>query len=272
MNDQHQKTLQSKEYFETQAMLDKVNEHSERTMLRRQRQARQKKKQKRAAVQLVIIVLTCLFIIFFLGTLFGWHLGASYGSTHNEVVTFQSTATATTVTVRPATTTATEPAASKATAATTSQTSAPSKLSSNRITAGGTLLPYELQECMFRNCEKYEVPYALALALAEHESAFDPNAESATNDVGLMQINRVNFDYLYGMGLDPMTYEGNIEAGILFISQKIALYGDTEQALMAYNCGDAGAQHLWDSGVQSTDYSASVMALRHKWESVLEEV
>ena len=91
---------------------------------------------------------------------------------------------------------------------------------------------------MQEKCDKYGVPYALALAVADQESRFDPDAVSGTNDYGLMQINKINFEWLRERGIDPLTYEGNIEAGVLILSKAINRYGDYGLALMAYNCGD----------------------------------
>lgn len=82
------------------------------------------------------------------------------------------------------------------------------------IVTQGRLLSYELQDVMQDCCDEYEVPYALALAMAEVESHFDPDAVSSTGDYGLMQINKINHEWLREMGLDPLTYAGNIEAGI----------------------------------------------------------
>ena len=42
-------------------------------------------------------------------------------------------------------------------------------------------LPFELQVTMQQACEKYGVPYALALAVAESESSFDLEADSGTS-------------------------------------------------------------------------------------------
>ena len=83
------------------------------------------------------------------------------------------------------------------------------------IVTDGNLLDYDLQMTMQACCEKYGVPYALALAVADVESRFDPTATSGTNDYGLMQINQVNHGWLLEQGIDPMTPEGNIEAGVL---------------------------------------------------------
>ena len=57
------------------------------------------------------------------------------------------------------------------------------------IVTDGNLLDYDLQVTMQACCEEYGVPYALALAVADVESRFDPDATSSTNDYGLMQIN-----------------------------------------------------------------------------------
>lgn len=139
------------------------------------------------------------------------------------------------------------------------------------IVSDGRLLSYELQEFMQDCCEEYGVPYALALAIAEVETHFDPDAVSSTGDYGLMQINECNHEWLLDMGLDVMTHEGNIEAGIYIISGHLANYGEPELALMAYNCGASGARKLWAAGQYQTDYSRKVMAAFEYWTSVLEE-
>ncbi len=139
------------------------------------------------------------------------------------------------------------------------------------IVSEGRLLSYELQEIMQDCCEEYEVPYALALAIAEVETHFDPDAVSSTGDYGLMQINKSNHEWLLEIGLDPMTHAGNIEAGVYIISQHLQAYGEPELALMAYNCGPTGARRLWDAGTYQTDYTRKVMTAFEYWTSVLEE-
>lgn len=138
------------------------------------------------------------------------------------------------------------------------------------IVTDGNLLDYDLQMTMQACCEKYGVPYALALAVADVESRFDPTATSGTNDYGLMQINQVNHGWLLEQGIDPMTPEGNIEAGVLFLSDYLTAYGDPEMAIMAYNCGPGGAQKLWAAGTYHTEHSQKVMARFDHWTSVLE--
>lgn len=137
------------------------------------------------------------------------------------------------------------------------------------IVSDGRLLAYDLQELMQDQCETYGVPYALALAIAEVETHFDPDAVSPTHDYGLMQINQVNHEWLQGLGMDPLTYAGNIEAGVYIIGGYLERYGDTEQALMAYNNGPTGARKLWDAGVYQTDYTRKVMTALEHWTSIL---
>ena len=139
------------------------------------------------------------------------------------------------------------------------------------IVSEGRLLAYDLQEIMQDQCERYGVPYALALAIAEVETHFDPDAVSPTHDYGLMQINQVNHEWLQGLGMDPLTYEGNIKAGLYIIGSYLERYGNTEMALMAYNNGPTGARKLWDAGTYQTDYTRKVMAALEHWTSILEE-
>ncbi len=147
---------------------------------------------------------------------------------------------------------------------------APAPLYRDDIVSDGRLLSYELQEIMMDCCEEYGVPYALALAIAEVETHFDPDAVSGTGDYGLMQINEINHEALLEIGIDPLTYEGNIHAGVYIIAGHLDRYGDPELALMAYNCGPTGARRLWDQGIYETEYSRKVMTAYEYWLSVLE--
>lgn len=134
-----------------------------------------------------------------------------------------------------------------------------------------TPLSDDLQAVTEIMCAKYDVPLALILAVMERESNFNPDAVSRTNDYGLMQINKINFETLLSQGIDPLTYEGNIEAGCMILGGHIERYGDVELALMAYNCGPTGARRLWDAGTYSTAYSRAVMQAYEKWRGVLAE-
>lgn len=212
------------------------------------------RKQKRERTILLLVIIGIAVVIFALGTLFGWHL-----TSHTQPQTFNADMEAASPTQQRVTT----PKVIEVSSAVAEKEIKP-------IGVPGVPLDYELQKTMYECCQKYDVPFALALAVAERESDFNPDAVSKTDDHGLMQINRCNFEYLYSKGIDPLTYKGNIEAGILLLSENLKLYGKEDLAVMAYNCGRTGAKRLWDKGTYSTAYSRAVMELYEKWLGVLE--
>ena len=71
--------------------------------------------------------------------------------------------------------------------------------------------------------------------------------------------------------MDPLTYAGNIEAGVYMIGQQLEAYGDPELAVMAYNNGPTGARRLWDAGIYQTEHSRKVMEAFERWTSILED-
>lgn len=198
-------------------------------------------------------VLACLILLAALSLAFG--LGAVLATAGKEDRPPQET---------------TAPATSKEPSAAPAETPEPVRHRGD-IVSEGRLLAYDLQEIMQDCCEVYGVPYALALAIAEVETHFDPDAVSPTHDYGLMQINQCNHEWLQGLGMDPLTHAGNIEAGLYLISDYLSQYGNTEMALMAYNNGPTGARKLWDAGVYQTDYTRKVMTALEHWTSVLED-
>lgn len=125
-----------------------------------------------------------------------------------------------------------------------------------------------IQDFIFVEASEAAVDYELVLAIIIHESRCDPDAISATNDYGLMQINRVNHEWLaeeYGLTnmLDPRQ---NIIAGITILSQ-LSKYDDgtgagLHKVLMAYNMGPTGAANAWEAGIYSTDYSKATLQIR----------
>ena len=127
-----------------------------------------------------------------------------------------------------------------------------------------------LQEAMQKACKKYGVPYALALAVAECESGFDLEADSGIC-WGVMQINPCNYSRLRELGIEPTEYEGNIVAGVFMLGELLNKYGDTHKALMAYNCGEAGAKGLWDQGYSTSYYSRKVTTQSEFWQQTLNQ-
>lgn len=121
-------------------------------------------------------------------------------------------------------------------------------------------LQYFTQDC----CKRYGVSYPLVLGIMEVESTWDPEADSGWA-YGLMQIGYINADWLSEQGMDIYTVPGNVEAGIYMIGDLLERYGDPHLALMAYNCGEAGAAELWDEGIATSRYSCDVIAAAGRW-------
>lgn len=118
-------------------------------------------------------------------------------------------------------------------------------------------------------CRRYGIPYALMLGLMETESSFRLDADSGWA-YGVCQIGYINEEWLAAEGIDMYTVQGNIEASCVILADYLSRY-DTELALMAYNCGEAGAQELWYENIISTEYSRSVMEAAERWEEILND-
>ena len=130
-------------------------------------------------------------------------------------------------------------------------------------------LSKELQTYTYDVCEFYEIPeyYELALALMEHESMFVATAIGPTDDYGLMQINKMNHEWLREtLGIkDILNPYENISAGIYILSGYLRKYDDPTQALMCYNMGERGAQRCWTNGIYRTDYSDRILAIYREY-------
>lgn len=127
-----------------------------------------------------------------------------------------------------------------------------------------------LQRYIYEICADENVPVTLVMAMIEHESGFDPEAVSPTDDYGLMQINAVNHEWLkeeYRCA-DMMNPYQNVFCGISIISSYIDKYGELDKALMAYNMGNYGAQKAWKNGVTSIAYSEEILSLTKEYEEV----
>ena len=124
-------------------------------------------------------------------------------------------------------------------------------------------LDHDLQDYIRELCIENDVPMDLVIAMISVESSFRPNVVSGTSDYGLMQINKINHEWLseeYGITdfLDP--YQ-NVFCGITIIAGHLEKTdGDIALALMRYNCGATGAKRLWDKGIYSTSYTEKILA------------
>lgn len=131
-------------------------------------------------------------------------------------------------------------------------------------------LSHSLQDFIFEICADEDVPVPLVLAMIEHESRFNPEVVSKTNDYGLMQINTVNHEWLaeeYRTAdmLDP--YQ-NVYCGVKIIGSYLERYEDTTKALMAYNMGNYGASKAWQNGITTCSYAESILSLMAEYEEV----
>ena len=120
-------------------------------------------------------------------------------------------------------------------------------------------LDYIYQDILRTACERYGVPYPLALAVIETESGFDVDAVGVDGrDVGLFQIRTSNHRWLsQETGADPMTPAGNIVCGVWLLGFLLEEHGSEEAVLTAYRWGQ-------DNG--SRDYARTVLEAAERWE------
>lgn len=97
------------------------------------------------------------------------------------------------------------------------------------------------EDCFAFSSERYQINPLLLKAIAMTESSMDPTAvNSQTNDYGLMQINEFWLPELEKYGIyksdlfDPCT---NIVTGAWILADSISRYGETWEAVGAYNAG-----------------------------------
>ena len=130
-------------------------------------------------------------------------------------------------------------------------------------------LSHSLQDFIYEICADEGVPVTLVLAMIETESGFNPEIISSTNDYGLLQINKVNHEWLKKQyrTADMLNPYQNVFCGIKIIGTYVKKYNnDLNKALMAYNMGDYGAKKAWQNGIKSTRYSEKILGLMNKYE------
>lgn len=134
-------------------------------------------------------------------------------------------------------------------------------------------LSNSLQRFIYEVCADEEVPVSLVVALIDHESKFNPEVVSKTDDYGLMQINTINHEQLEEQyrAADMLDPYQNVFCGIKILGSYIEKYEDLSYALMAYNMGEYGARKAWESGVKFTSYSESILELMSEYEQEVKE-
>lgn len=103
-------------------------------------------------------------------------------------------------------------------------------------------LSTEIQDVIFAECEKYNIPPQIVIAMIERESRFIPHVVGDNgNSFGLMQIQpRWHSGRMARLGctdlLDPVQ---NVIVGIDLLGELYIRYNDIGLALTAYNSGSA---------------------------------
>ena len=123
-------------------------------------------------------------------------------------------------------------------------------------------LELDIQRHIFDECQLYEVPYELVMAVmyVETGGTFDSSLRSKTNDSGLFQINDVHKQWLRESGITDLynPYQ-NSSAGIWILKDALSKGDNIHTSLMVYNMGHGGAKKLWKKGVYSSKYSRKVV-------------
>lgn len=130
-------------------------------------------------------------------------------------------------------------------------------------TVHGGYFPEKMQIYTYSICKQYDVKYALVVAMIERESGyvFDDVGDDG-NSKGYMQIyESAHPDRMENMGCtDLMNPYQNVRVGIDYIAGLIEKYGTIQDALAAYNYGEAGAKrNLWSNGIYLYEYNESIM-------------
>lgn len=122
------------------------------------------------------------------------------------------------------------------------------------------IYPMKYQEIVNEMAEEYQLEPSLVFAVIHTESKFDPNALSAAQAKGLMQITDDTFRWAQRRagekGLVPedlYTPETNIRYGCYILVLLSEQFDDIETVLAAYNAGQGRVQKWLKDPAYSTD-------------------
>lgn len=129
------------------------------------------------------------------------------------------------------------------------------------------------QRFTFYLCKGYDIDWTLVMALMQKESSFRSDIISPTEDYGLMQINKMNHEWLTDtIGVtDYLDKEQNIRAGVFVLRKLFEEYTDPNLVLMAYNMGADGAETLWNKGIYTTPYVDDILTYQAEFNKQIEE-
>lgn len=131
----------------------------------------------------------------------------------------------------------------------------------------------DLQEFIFYLSNAYNIDFTFVMAQIQKESSFKSNIVSNTSDYGLMQINKINHEWLQEkLGItDFLDPEQNITAGMYILRQLFEKYEEPSMVLMAYNMGEDGASRLWKKGIYETSYTKDIYEIQDEFSDYLKE-
>ena len=111
-----------------------------------------------------------------------------------------------------------------------------------------------LQNQIIQEANAQGVPSSIALAVAQQESGFNPNARGAAGELGTFQL----MPQYFPGAADP---NQNISLGVGYLKSLYAQFGDWSTALAAYNWGpgNVSSGKSWPS--QVWNYVQSVLGI-----------
>lgn len=139
----------------------------------------------------------------------------------------------------------------------------------------GGYMPEKMQIYTYIVCKNYGVRYELVIALIERESGyvFDKVGDDG-HSMGYMQVYEdYHEDRMERLNCtDLMNPYQNILVGVDYLAELIEKYGTQQDALTAYNYGQAGAyRHMWSKGIYIYDYNSTIMKREKEIEEVLQQ-
>ena len=136
-------------------------------------------------------------------------------------------------------------------------------------------LDAETQWAIYEACGYDPGLFSLVMAIAEHESEFQPDLQGDNGQsIGMMQINtKWHTGRMEALGVTDLTDPVQCAAvAIDYLQELESRYGfepESEALLMAYNMGPSGARKALNEGRTSTDYSREIMTV---YQGYLEEL
>ena len=127
-------------------------------------------------------------------------------------------------------------------------------------------LDAETQWAIYEACGYDPGLFSLVMAIAEHESGFDPETVGdGGSSLGMMQINtRWHTGRMEALGVTDLTDPVQCAAvAIDYLRELEARYGfepESHELCLAYNMGPSGARKALADGITSNNYSESVLS------------